>query len=73
MECSSFAYSYANGEKEMGIKADLKKAQSYADKVCTMDATLCADTSILFMDKDKKIALKYAEKPARWASFMAAF
>ncbi len=73
VECSSLAYDYANGWKEMGIKADLKKAQSYADKVCTMDATLCADRSILFMDKDKKIALKYAEKACEMGELYGCF
>ena len=60
--CAASAYDYANGNEQVGIKADLKKAQSYADKVCTMDATFCAYVSGLFMYKDRKLALKYAEK-----------
>ena len=62
LSCAAFALSYAQGGERMGIKADLKKAQSYADKVCTMDATICASMSGLFMYKDRKLALKYAEK-----------
>ena len=61
-DCVAFAFDYANGSEQMGIKADLKKAQSYADKVCTMDANFCASMSGLFMYKNRKLALKYAEK-----------
>ena len=50
--------SYLNGDNELfGIKA-----QSYADKVCSMDALFCASMSGHFMYKDRKLALKYAEK-----------
>lgn len=60
--CAAPAIDYIDGNEQMGIKADLKKAQSYADKVCTMDATICASMSGLFMYKNRKLALKYAEK-----------
>lgn len=61
-DCYAFAYMYANGDEMRGIKPDIKKAQEYADKVYTMDATFCAYMSGLFMYKDRKIAIKYAEK-----------
>lgn len=55
--------SYLNGDNELfDIKADEKKAQSYADKVCSMDAVFCASMSGRFIYKDRKLALKYAEK-----------
>lgn len=62
LSCAAFAQNYVQGSEQMGIKADLKKAQSYADKVCTLDATICARMSGFFMYKDRKLALKYAEK-----------
>ena len=53
---------YQNGDETIGVSPDLKKAQSYADKVCSMDAVFCASMSGRFMYKDRKLALKYAEK-----------
>lgn len=50
--------SYLNGDNEL---FDIK-AQKYADKVCSMDAVFCASMSGRFMYKDRKLALKYAEK-----------
>lgn len=50
--------SYLNGDNEL---FDIK-AQSYADKVCSMDALFCAGMSRLFVYKDRKLTLKYAEK-----------
>ena len=50
--------SYLNGDNEL---FDIK-AQKYADKVCSMDALFCASMSGLFVYKDRKLALKYAEK-----------
>lgn len=60
--CGMIARSYCKGDETMNISPDLKKAQKYADKVCSMDAVFCAGMSGLFMYKDKKLALKYAEK-----------
>lgn len=60
--CADIAQTYRNGWDTINISPDLKKAQKYADKVCTMDAIFCASMSGLFMYKDRKLALKYAEK-----------
>ena len=60
--CVWVADTYRNGNEMIGISPDLKKAQKYADKVCTMDALFCAGMSGLFVYKDRKLALKYAEK-----------
>lgn len=60
--CGMIVSSYCNGDETMNISPDLKKAQSYADKVCYMDAVYCAGMSGCFMYKDRKLALKYAEK-----------
>ena len=60
--CVDLVSSYTIDEEMMVIKADLKKAQSYADKVCTLDATFCAAVVTNFFYLNRKIALKYAEK-----------
>ena len=46
--CHALADAYVSGNELFDIKADLKKAQSYADRVCTLDATICASMSGLF-------------------------
>lgn len=60
--CFWAAQTYRNGDEMINLSPDLKKAQYYADKICTMDAVLCASMSGLFMYKDRKLAVKYAEK-----------
>lgn len=60
--CSMLTQTYLQGDEQVGVSIDEKKAQKYADKVCTMDALVCARMSGLFMYKDRKLALKYAEK-----------
>lgn len=60
--CSTFAQSYLQGDEQVGVKIDENKAKSYADRVCALDATFCAGMSGLFMYKNRKLALKYAEK-----------
>ena len=60
--CYAAAYSYANGEVQTDTKADLKRAQSYADKVCTMDTTFCAYMPRVFIHKDNNLAISYAKK-----------
>ena len=60
--CSLLAQTYLRGDEQMGIKIDENKAKSYADRVCALDATFCASMSGLFMYKNRKLALKYAEK-----------
>ena len=67
--CVWIAETYRDGGEMIGVSPDLKKTQSYADKVCTMDATICGGMPLLFMDKDKKIALKYAEKACEMELF----
>lgn len=62
LPCAWMAQNYSNGVDIINVTTDLKKAQSYADKVCTMDATICANMSGLFAYKNRKLALKYAEK-----------
>ena len=69
--CAAVADAYAKGNERMGIKADLKKAQSYADKVCTMDASLCMAMFILFIDRNGKFGLKYAEKACEMDELLA--
>lgn len=60
--CVWVAVTYRDGGEMIGVSPDLKKAQKYADKVCSMDAVFCASMSGVFMYKDRKLALKYAEK-----------
>ena len=61
--CGMIVSSYCNGDETMNISPDLKKAQSYADKVCSMDAVFCANMALLFFQyEDIKLTLKYAEK-----------
>lgn len=63
--CVSLAQSYLMGVEQMGIKVNENKAKSYADRVCVLDATFCAGMSGLFMYKNRKLALKYAEKACK--------
>ena len=65
MSCALLAENYLLGNEQMGIKIDENKAKSYADKVCALDATFCASMSGLFMYKNRKLALKYAEKACK--------
>lgn len=60
--CVSLAQSYLMGVEQADIKVNENKAKSYADRVCVLDATFCASMSGLFMYKNRKLALKYAEK-----------
>lgn len=60
--CADIAQTYSNGWDTINLSPNLKQAQKYADKVCTMDAIFCASMSRLFKYKDRKLALKYAEK-----------
>ena len=61
--CADLAQLYLKGgNKQFGIKIDENKAKSYADKVCNLDAVVCASMSRLFMYKNRKLALQYAEK-----------
>lgn len=58
--CASLAHSYLQGNEQ--LDADIEKAKDYANKVCKLDATFCAGMSGLFIYKNRKLALKYAEK-----------
>lgn len=60
--CSALAQSYLQGNEQYGINIDENKAKTYANRVCNLDATFCASMSGLFMYKNRKLALKYAEK-----------
>ena len=60
--CAALANSYLLGNEQMGVKIDENKAKSYADRVCALDATFCTDMCRLFMNKNRKLALQYAEK-----------
>lgn len=60
--CKTSAEAHAQGNEQFGVSVNLKKAEIYADKVCALDATICAAMSGLFMYLDRKKALKYAEK-----------
>lgn len=60
--CGALVENYLLGNEQMGVKIDENKAKSYADRVCALDATFCASMSGLFMYKNRKLALKYAEK-----------
>lgn len=68
--CLSLAQAYLQGNEQMGIKIDENKAKSYADRVCALDATFCASMSGLFMNKNRKLALKYAEKACEMGESM---
>ena len=63
--CIILANDYLQGNEQMGIKVNTKKAVAYANKVCKLDATFCASMSGLFMYKNRKLALKYAEKACK--------
>lgn len=60
LSCADLAKSYLQGNKI--IEIDIQKAKDYANKVCKLDATFCTGMSGLFMYKNRKLALKYAEK-----------
>lgn len=68
--CADIAERYRNGWDKLNLSPDLKAAQKYADKVCTMDGVYCVDMSLLFTDKDNKLALKYAEKACEMGELM---
>ncbi len=59
--CGEYAYSLANGDP-IGIKADLKKAQIYADKACALDIDFCVRAVQVFANKDDNLAVNYAKK-----------
>lgn len=60
--CVVLAESYSIGDKETYIKIDKKEAQSYANMTCNLDATFCVNMALSFKDKDKPLALGYAER-----------
>lgn len=60
--CFWAAESYRNGNEMINLSPDLKKAQYYADKVCSMGTVFCASMSGFFIYENRKLALKYAEK-----------
>lgn len=61
--CYALAEVYLRGNEQFDIKIDENKAKSYADRVCTLDATFCARMSVLmYKNNNRKLALKYAEK-----------
>lgn len=60
LPCADLAKFYLQGNEI--IEIDIQKAKDYANKVCKLDATFCAAMSGLFMYKNRKLALKYAEK-----------
>lgn len=64
LSCYTATRAYLDGGGEMWeVSPDLKKAQSYADKVCSMDAVFCANMALLFFQyEDIKLTLKYSEK-----------
>ena len=73
--CGALTESYLQGNEHLGIKftIDENKAKSYADKVCNLDAVLCASMSGLIWDKNPKLALKYAEKACEMGESMGCF
>lgn len=69
--CAWVAKIYHDGLDTINLSPDLKQAQKYVDKVCTMDAGYCAAMSGLFMYKDRKLALKCAEKACEMGELAA--
>lgn len=60
--CGALVKNYLLGNEQMGIKIDENKAKSYVDRLCALDATFCASMSEIYNLKNRKVALKYAEK-----------
>ena len=71
--CADLAQNYLQGNEQFDIKIDENKAKSYADKVCNLDAVVCAYMSGLFMYKNPKLALKYAEKACEMGEIKGCF
>lgn len=60
--CADLAQNYLQGNEQFGIKIDENKAKAYANKVCNLDAAVCASMSGTFINKNRKLSLQYAEK-----------
>ena len=60
--CGVLAQFYLQGDEQNDIKINENKAKSYANKACSLNAVVCASMSGLFMYKNRKLALQYAEK-----------
>lgn len=63
--CAWLAQAYLQGNEQSDIDVDIEKAKGYANKVCKLNATFCASMSGLFMYKNRKLALQYAEKACK--------